>query len=89
MESNQRLAQQLAAAEQQRAALATARALAVNRYRAGYAPYLDQLDAERSLLSARLSVVDLRAARLRAIVVLYRSLGGGWSAPVGGSAVAP
>jgi NodT family efflux transporter outer membrane factor (OMF) lipoprotein len=89
MESNQRLAQQLAAAEQQRAALATARALAVNRYRAGYAPYLDQLDAERGLLSARLSVVDLRAARLRAIVVLYRSLGGGWSAPVGGSAVAP
>src|SRR5262249_34548319 len=62
----------------QRDALAHALALATRRYRAGYSPYLDQLDAERSLLSAQLSLVQSRADRLSAAVDLYRALGGGW-----------
>jgi NodT family efflux transporter outer membrane factor (OMF) lipoprotein len=62
----------------QRDALAHALTLATRRYRAGYSPYLDQLDAERSLLSAELSLVQSRADRLSAAVDLYRVLGGGW-----------
>lgn len=82
MAGAQRLAQQETAAERQTEALAAADRLAGNRYRAGYAPYLDRLDAERSLLGAQLALVDLRAERLRSVVALYRSLGGGWSASV-------
>ena len=70
----------------QRDALAHALQLATRRYRAGYSPYLDQLDAERSLLSAELSLVQSRADRLSAAVDLYRALGGGWTninGPVG------
>ena len=62
----------------QRDALAHALKLATRRYRAGYSPYLDQLDAERSLLSAELSLVQSRADRLSSAVDLYRALGGGW-----------
>ena len=62
----------------QRDALAHALKLATRRYRAGYSPYLDQLDAERSLLSAELSLVQSRADRLSAAIDLYRVLGGGW-----------
>ncbi|WP_084579581.1 efflux transporter outer membrane subunit [Sphingomonas azotifigens] len=53
--------------------------LATKRYREGYAPYLDQIDAERTLLGTDLSVVQLRAQRLTAAVSLYQALGGGWS----------
>jgi outer membrane protein TolC len=52
--------------------------LATHRYREGYSPYLDQLDAERGLLSAQLSLVQARTDQLNAIVTLYQSLGGGW-----------
>jgi outer membrane protein, multidrug efflux system len=79
MASVQHLEAQQAAAIRNRDALAAAFNLADERYRAGYAPYLDRLDAERSLLGARLSVVDLQAQRLQAIVLLNQSLGGGWS----------
>lgn len=79
MAGNQRLSQQETAAQHQRDALDAAFLLAGNRYRAGYAPYLERLDAERSLLGARLAVVEVRASRLQIIVSLYQSLGGGWS----------
>ena len=55
--------------------------LATNRYRDGYAPYLDQIDAERSLLAAQLISIQLQAARLSAIVTLYQAMGGGWRQP--------
>jgi NodT family efflux transporter outer membrane factor (OMF) lipoprotein len=63
----------------QRDALAHALGLATRRYRAGYSPYLDQLDAERNLLSVELSLVQSRTDRLNAAVDLYRALGGGWN----------
>lgn len=56
--------------------------LATNRYRAGYSPYLDQIDAQRNLLSVQLALVQARSDRLNASVSLYRALGGGWQ-PVG------
>lgn len=65
----------------QRDALARALALATNRYRAGYSPYLDQLDAERGLLTVELAMVQSRSDRLTALVTLYQVVGGGWQVP--------
>lgn len=58
--------------------------LAKNRYRSGYSPYLDQLDAQRGLLSARVAEIQAHADRLNATVGLFQALGGGWrlSGPV-------
>jgi len=74
----QRLNEQEQDLTAQRNALAHTLALATSRYRAGYSPYLDQLDAERGLLSAELAIVQVRADRLNALVTLYQALGGGW-----------
>ncbi len=53
--------------------------LATRRYREGYASYLDQLDAQRNLLSSELSLVQSRLDRFNAAVSLIQALGGGWS----------
>lgn len=73
-----RLDEQIVAAVAQRDALANALHLATNRYREGYSPYLEQLDAQRGLLSAELRLVQLRASALQARIALYRAMGGGW-----------
>jgi hypothetical protein len=70
--------QQVEALKLQYVALTQALRLATNRYRAGYSPYLDQLDARRGLLNAELGFIQARVARLSAYVDLYRALGGGW-----------
>ncbi|MEN2784967.1 efflux transporter outer membrane subunit [Sphingomonas qilianensis] len=51
---------------------------ASNRYRAGYSGYIEQLDAQRSLLTAELSLVQTRTDRLTSYVALYQAMGGGW-----------
>jgi multidrug efflux system outer membrane protein len=58
--------------------------LARARYEAGYSPYLELLDAQRTINDAELAVVRNRQSRLAASVDLMKSLGGGWSpeAPV-------
>jgi len=53
--------------------------IAQNRYRNGYSSYLDVLDAQRTLFSTQLSVVQVKNTLLLAQISLYRSLGGGWS----------
>ncbi|EMW5170137.1 efflux transporter outer membrane subunit [Raoultella sp. XY-1] len=53
--------------------------IAQNRYRNGYSSYLDVLDAQRTLFSTQISVVQVKNNLLLAQVDLYRSLGGGWS----------
>lgn len=80
MASVQRLDEQLVMAIAQRDSLSEQLRIATNRYRDGYAGYLDQLDAQRNLLSAELGVVQLRADTLAARVTLYEAIGGGWSA---------
>jgi NodT family efflux transporter outer membrane factor (OMF) lipoprotein len=77
----QRLAEQAEHVEAQRNALAEALRHATNRYQAGYSPYLDQLDAQRGLLSAELALVQIQADGLTASVNLYRAMGGGWQPP--------
>ncbi len=75
-----RLAVQRRALEVQRTALAETLRHATNRYRAGYSPYLEQLDAQRALFSAELSLEQVRADQLTALVALYQAMGGGWGA---------
>jgi multidrug efflux system outer membrane protein len=77
----QRLAEQRRTLEAQRTALAEALRHAVNRYQAGYSPYIEQIDAQRALLNAQLSLVQVRADELNASVALYQAMGGGWAGP--------
>lgn len=52
--------------------------LAQARFDAGYAGYLEFLDAQRTATAAQLDVVRNRQAQLAASVDLVRALGGGW-----------
>lgn len=72
-----RLGAQERALLEQRAAVAEVLRHATNRYRAGYSPYLEQIDAQRALLAVDLALIQLRADRLTAYVSLYQALGGG------------
>lgn len=74
-----RTREQQAALTRQRDALARTLEFATNRYREGYSPYLELLDAQRALLSADLALVQSRSDRLTAAISLYQALGGGWT----------
>ena len=74
-----RIAEQERDATAQREALAEAYRLSANRYRSGYSPFLDQLEAQRGLLAVDLQLVQIRADRLNAAVSLYQALGGAWT----------
>jgi NodT family efflux transporter outer membrane factor (OMF) lipoprotein len=50
------------------------------RYNNGVSSYLDLLDAQRSLFTAQQALIQARLAQLQNQVLLYRALGGGWSA---------
>ncbi len=47
-------------------------------YNAGYASYMDVLDAQRNLFTAQIGLSRSQASVLTSFVNLYRSLGGGW-----------
>ncbi|KQR80501.1 efflux transporter outer membrane subunit [Sphingomonas sp. Leaf343] len=74
-----RSGQQATALSGQRTAAAGALRIASNRYRAGYSAYIEQLDAQRALLTAELALIQARADRLAAYVSLYQTFGGGWT----------
>lgn len=76
-----RYGEQAAISARQVASAQQAYDLARSRYREGYAAYLEQLDAQRTLLDAQLRAVTVAEARLAALVALTRGLGGGWVAP--------
>ena len=77
--SIQRLEEQRKVLTAEVTAYAAALRISTERYQAGYAPYIDQIDAQRSLLSAQLSLAQVETDRLLAFVTLYRAMGGGWS----------
>ena len=52
--------------------------LAEMRYRGGVAPYLEVLDAQRSLFAAEMDESETIGSHLIWLVQLYKSLGGGW-----------
>jgi len=52
--------------------------LAYARYQGGVDTQLNALDADRDLLSAELTLAQIRYAELVSVVQLYKALGGGW-----------
>jgi NodT family efflux transporter outer membrane factor (OMF) lipoprotein len=75
-----RLAEQVDHASQRRDILGRSLGYATDRYQAGYASYLEQLDAQRNLFQVELNLVTLRRTQIENLIGLYRALGGGWSA---------
>lgn len=73
-----RLDEQQQALLAQQAALTDTVAHASRRYREGYSPYLEQIDAERALLAVQLNLIQARADHFQAEVALHQALGGGW-----------
>ena len=69
---------QLDAQAKQVEALATYARLARLRYENGYTSYIEVLDAERSLFNAQLSYAQTQDSLLRALINLYKAMGGGW-----------
>jgi multidrug efflux system outer membrane protein len=61
------------------AALEDAVTLARARYEQGLSNYLEVLNADQQLLDQRLSLAATRGEEQRAVVELYRALGGGWN----------
>jgi multidrug efflux system outer membrane protein len=61
-------------------ALRDASALARSRYDAGLANYLEILNADQQLFDQELQLAQVRGEEVRALVELYRALGGGWRA---------
>ncbi len=52
--------------------------LAEVRYRGDVAPYLDVLDAQRSLLESELNEAEAMRDQFVALIQIYKALGGGW-----------
>ena len=76
--ANQTMRDALVAQTERRTKLERALDLAGLRYRSGYSPYLEVLDAQRQLLQAQtLQILAARDVRL-AVVDLAKALGGGW-----------
>ena len=71
-----RLAAQKEALMAQRTAVADALRHARNRYQAGYTAYIEQVDAQRSLLGLELSIIQLEADMFNAMIGLYQAAGG-------------
>ena len=67
-------------AQRRVAVLARGLELANERYENGYSDYLEVLDTERNLFSAELQLTSARGDYQRALVNLYRALGGDWNA---------
>jgi multidrug efflux system outer membrane protein len=57
--------------------------LAQLRYDSGEASYIEYLDAQRALFAAQQQAIRAGLAELQNRIALYKSLGGGWSAPPG------
>ena len=72
--------EQLSIQGQQVDALRSYASLATLRYDNGYTSYLEVLDAERSLFNAELAYTQTQGVLFRALVNLYKSMGGGWVA---------
>ena len=79
LDAIRRSQQQLAELQKQEGFVAEAYRIARNRYQNGYASYLDELDAQRTLFSTQLNIVSVKNTLLLAQIDLYRALGGGWS----------
>jgi len=55
-------------------------------FRGGVNDYLSVLDSQRSLYTARQTLIGVKLARLQNLVTLYKALGGGWTEAANASA---
>ncbi len=78
LDAIERYQQQLVELQKQAQVVSEALRIASNRYQNGYASYLDELDAQRTLYSTQLNLVQVKNNLLQAQIDLYRALGGGW-----------
>lgn len=78
LKSRSASSERLAAQSQQVAALQQTARLAQRRFEEGYSDYLEVLDAQRSLFNVELARINTQQQGLRALVQLYKALGGGW-----------
>jgi NodT family efflux transporter outer membrane factor (OMF) lipoprotein len=76
--SERRLREQIDRALARRAILQRSLVFAHDRFRGGYASYLDELDAQRNLFSVELNAIGVREQQLNAMIRLWAALGGGW-----------
>ena len=67
-----------ASADSQAAYAALALTAAEDRYGTGASPFLEVVDAQRTLLAAELGAVAARVRQADAVVGLYKAVGGGW-----------
>lgn len=73
-----RLQEQLGHVVRRREVLERSVNYAKDRYEAGYAPYLEQLDAQRNLYQTEIEVINIRQTQLLNQLNLVKALGGGW-----------
>ena len=66
-------------ATQRRQVLQQSLRFAHDRYEAGHASDLEELDAQRNLYQAQQEVIRLRQSQLENAIALYQALGGGWT----------
>lgn len=76
--SERRLREQIDRAIARRTILQRSLVFARDRFRGGYASYLDELDAQRNLFTVELNAIGVREQQLNAIIRLWAALGGGW-----------
>lgn len=74
-----RLREQIQHAQKRRDILARSLEHAHDRYQAGYASYLEELDAQRNLYQSEVDLIKLRQSQFNNLIALHRSLGGGWA----------
>ena len=77
--AHEKLAQSEKEAERAVRAFREAVTLSNQRYVAGFASYLDVLQAEQNLFPAENALAVIRFQRLANFVQLYKALGGGWN----------
>jgi len=75
-----RLREQIARAIARREILQRSVTIARDRYRSGYSPFLDELDAQRNLYAVELSAISVREQQFNTLIGLWQALGGGWNA---------
>ncbi len=76
----QRTREELASRARQVDALRDYASSARSRYEEGYGEYLDVIYAESQLYNAELTYVETQGTLFRALVNLYKAMGGGWVA---------
>jgi NodT family efflux transporter outer membrane factor (OMF) lipoprotein len=87
--STQAIARQQTEQAQAQTSAEAAYTIALQRYQAGLANYLNVLSAETAVLAQRRQAVDLAARALDTQVQLIRALGGGFQAETAAATTAP